>query len=152
MSSEESYIPEKYITIDDAFDFCGIADSDQANLTEEERNRFGAWVREANDKVEASLFPDADVIPLEQGTAIYTYAKDAALNWVLYKKRNLTGSTNAKESKQDYNESIRIAQTFLKRQPTSRNLPIQTPDHTDSLDDYVIPYSQTQGYPPDTLY
>ncbi len=98
------------------------------------------------------MFPDSDVIPLVEGTEIFTYVKDAAINWVMYKKRNYTGSINAKESKQDFNENIELAQTYLKRQPTSKNLPIQVAEVTSSLDDFKIPYSQTQGYPPEILY
>ena len=150
--STEAYIPEKYFTVDDAYDACGIAETDQANLTEEEKNRFSFWVREANDKIEVALFPDSDSIPLEKGTQIFTYARDAGLNWVLYKKRSLTGSLNAKEAKSDYQDNIKLAQTYLKRQPTEKNFPIQKVEATDSLEDFVIPYSQTQGYPPDTLY
>lgn len=150
--STEAYIPEKYFTIDDAYDACGIEESDQANLTEAEKNRFERWTREGNDKIEVSLFPDSDSIPLVAGSQIFTYARDAGLNWVLYKKRTLTGSINAKEAKSDYQDNIKLAQTYLKRQPTDKNFPIQKAEHTDSLEDFLIPYSQSQGFPTETLY
>ena len=150
--SAEQYIPEKYITTADAYDSQVISEELQKKLTGEEKKRFQQWVREANDKVETSLFPNSDVIPLEFGTTIYTYAKDAAINWVTWKKRDWTGSLNAKDAKSDFKENIALAKEVLKRTPTLREEPIQKADHTDSLLDYKIPYSQTQGYPPDILY
>lgn len=150
--SVEAYIPEKYLTKPEAYDECGINETLQADLTQAEKARFAGWVREGNNKVETNLFPDSDSIPLVKGTPIFTYARDAVINWVQYKRRNYTGSINAKESKNDFLDNIKLAKELLKRTPTEKNIPIQKAEVTDSLENYKIPYSQTQGYPPDILY
>jgi len=146
------YIPQKYITTADAFDSQGITEAIQKNMSSEERKRYQDWVREANDRVETELFESSDVIPLEQGTTIFTYAKDAALNWVRYKQRNQIGSINAKDSKDDYKENIALAKKLLAFTPTERQAPIQEEDHTEFGEQYQFGYSQTQGYPTDFLY
>ena len=151
--SAEPYIPEKYISESNAYDSLGISIDAQKNLTQAEKKRFQDWVRNANTNVEISLFPDAEAIPLVEGDAIFTYARAAALHWVEYERRNYTGSANAKESKQKFEEDIQKCKELLKRTPTSRNTPIQAAEVTDSVgDNYKIPYSQTQGYPPNILY
>jgi len=146
------YIPQKYITTADAFDSQGITEKLQKNMSSEERKRYQDWVREANDRVEIELFEYSDVIPLVEGTTIFTYAKDAALNWVRYKQRNRIGSSNAKDSKDDYKENIVLAKKLLARTPTERQAPIQEAETTDFNNQYQFGYSQTQGYPTEFLY
>lgn len=150
--STEAYIPDKYITTADVFDYVGIDEKLQKSITENERKRYQGWVREANNIVETGLFPDSDVIPLEFGSAVYTYARSAALNWVLYKKRDYTGSRNAVNAKSDFQMDLKLAQNYLKRTPTQKNEPIQETEVTNFENSFIIPYSQTQGYPPDILY
>jgi hypothetical protein len=148
-----AYIPEKYITTATAMDSLGITEALQKTITPEEKKRYQDWVRDANNKVEASLFPDSDSIPLTFGNPEYTYARSAAINWVLYKRRNYTGSKNAADSKADFEADIELCRQYLKRIPTAKNIPIQLAETTDVVaDNYKIPYSQTQGYPPDILY
>ncbi len=118
MSSQ--YIPQKYISTADALDSQGISEAIQKTMSAEERKRYSDWVREANNKVETNLFEFSDVIPLEKNTSIFTYAKDAALNWVRYKQRNRIGSPNAKDSKQDYQDNIDSAKKLLAKTPTKR--------------------------------
>jgi len=146
------YIPQKYITTADAFDSQGITEAIQKNMPSEERKRYQDWVREANNKVETKLFEFSDVIPLEEGTTIFTYAKDAALNWVRYKQRNHIGSVNAKDSKDDFNDNIKDAQILLAKTPTEKQAPIQLAETTDFNNQYQFGYSQNQGYPSDFLY
>lgn len=146
------YIPQKYITTADAFDSQGITEAIQKNMSSEERKRYQDWVREANDKVETKLFEFSDVIPLEKGTRIFTYARDAAINWVRYKQRNQIGSVNAKDSKDDFNDNIKDARMLLAKTPTERQAPIQEADTTDFNNQYQFGYSQTQGYPTDFLF
>jgi len=146
------YIPQKYITTADAFDSQGITEELQKTMPSEERKRYQDWVREANDRVETELFESSDVIPLEEGTTIFTYAKDAALNWVRYKQRNQIGSVNAKDSKNDYKESIVLAKKLLAMTPTERQAPIQEAETTKFNEQYQFGYSQNQGYPSDFLY
>lgn len=150
--SAEPYIPEPYITTADAYDAVGITEAKQKTLTAEVKKRYQQWVRETNDKIENELFPDADAIPLVEGSKEYTYAKDAGINWIKYKQRSRTGSANAKEAKADYRENIDLAKQYLKRVPTEKNMPIIVAETTNSLEDHQFGYSQTQGYPPDTLY
>jgi len=146
------YIPQKYITTADAFDSQGITEAIQKNMPSEERKRYQDWVREANDRVETELFEYSDVIPLEKGSRIFTYAKDASLDWVRYKQRNQIGSVNAKDSKDDYKENIVLAKKLLAKTPTERQVPIQEADTTDFNNQYQFGYSQTQGYPTDFLF
>lgn len=146
------YIPQKYIITADAFDSQGITEAIQKNMSGEERKRYQDYVREANDKVETKLFEFSDVIPLVAGTPIFTYARDAALNWVLYKQRNRIGSQNAKDSKADFNDNIKDAKRVLAMTPTERQEPIQEAETTNFNDEYQFGYSQTQGYPTDFLF
>jgi hypothetical protein len=150
--SAEPYIPEKYISVPNAMDSLGITEALQKTITPEEKKRYQDWTRNANNAVEVELFPDSDAIPLVEGTPEYTYARSAAIHWVLYERRNYTGSRNAKDAKEDFNNDIEKVKQYLKRVPSDKNMPIQLADTTNSLDDYKIPYSQTQGYPPSILY
>ncbi len=146
------YIPQKYISTADAFDSQGISEVLQKTMSSEERKRYSDWVREANNKVETNLFEYSDVIPLEEGTTIFTYAKDAAINWVRYKQRDRIGSPNAKNAKNDFKENISDARKLLEKTPTERQEPIQEAETTEFGEEYQPGYSQTQGYPEDLLF
>jgi len=148
----EPYIPEKYISVPNAMDSLGITAKLQKTITPEEKKRYQDWTRNANNRIEAALFPDGDDTPLVEGTKEYTYARSAGIHWVLYERRNYTGSKNAADAKEDYEADIKLVQEYLKRLPSKKNEPIQLAEVTDSLEDYILPYSQTQGYPPDILY
>lgn len=150
--SSEKYIPEKYITTADAFDSQGISETQQKTITAEERKRYADWTRQANDLIETELFPDSDVIPLEKDSQIFTYSKDAGIHWITYKRRSWLGSINAKDAKDDYNSSIKLAKQLLQRLPTDRTAPIQEAETTDFGKQYQIGFSQSQGYPTDLLY
>ncbi len=147
-----SYIPEKYITTADAYDSVGITEEQQKTITAEERKRYQDWVRQANDRIETELFADSDVIPLEKGTPIFTYAKDAGIHWITYKRRSWLGSINAKDAKDDYNEVIKLAKTLLQKTPTARTIPIQIAETSNFGDQYQIGFSQSQGFPTSLLY
>ena len=150
--SSEKYIPEKYITTADAFDSQGISEVQQKTITAEERKRYSDWTRQANDLIETELFPDSDVIPLEKGTQIFTYAKDACIHWITYKRRSWLGSINAKAAKEDYHSSIKLDKALLQRLPTAKTIPIQEAETTDFGRQYQIGFSQSQGFPTDLLY
>jgi hypothetical protein len=151
--SAEPYIPEKYISVPNAMDSLGITEALQKTITPEEKKRYQDWTRNANNRVETELFPDSDAIPLVEGSNEFTYARSACVHWVLYERRNYTGSANAKDALEAYNKDIELAKQYLKRLPSDKNIPIQVADTTDSVgDNYKIPYSQTQGYPPSILY
>lgn len=151
--SAEPYIPEKYVSVPNAMDSLGITEALQKTITPEEKKRYQDWTRNANIRVELELFPDGDAIPLVEGSNEYTYARSAAIHWILYERRNYTGSQNAKDSLAAYEKDIELCKQYLKRVPSNKNMPIQKAETTDSVgDDYIIPYSQTQGYPPGILY
>jgi len=150
--STQPYIPEKYLTTSDAFKHFGITEEEQQNISAEERTRYQNWVRSANDLVETSLINYTDQIPLEVGSQEFTYAKDAALSWVVYKKRDKEGAKNASSAKSEALMYIDKIIELLKFKPTTRTIPIQTADVTDVVADYELGYSQTQGYPEDQLF
>lgn len=150
--SVAAYTPQKIITVSDVLDLFGFTEAQQQTLSAEERNRYQTWVREANTNVETDLFLDSDVTPVTEGTPVHTYAKSAAYNWVVYKKRDFAGSKNANAAKDDYKTDINRAKRFLQMTPTKKGEPIQLPVTTDSLEDFIVPYSQTLGYPQDLLF
>ena len=146
-----NYIAERYITVDEALDFLGFTKTQQQTLNTPERARITQWVEESNSRGESDIAPYAESIPLIKGTVEYTNFKNFLLNFVVYKRRSFIGSPNAKEALDSYNSGIEITKEYLRKLPTSRTDPIAT-DQTDSLQDYLIPYSQTLGLPPDVLY
>ncbi len=150
--STAPYIPEKYLTTPDAFKYFGITEEEQQNISAEERTRYQNWVRSANDLVETSLINYSEQIPLEVGSQEFTYAKDAALSWVVYKKRDKEGAKNASSAKSEALMYIDKIIELLKFKPTTRTQPIQIADVTDITEEYELGYSQTQGYPPEQLY
>jgi len=152
MSQPDQYTPLRYITVTEAFDAVGVTKEQQKSVSQADRDQYQSWTKEANTLVESSLFPDADIIPLAEGSKEFTFAKQAAKQWVIYKKRDLVGSINAGAAKKDFELNIKLAKQYLKRVPTLKDEPILLADVTDSLDAFEIPYSQTQGYPIDLLY
>lgn len=145
------YIAERYITIDDALDNLGFTKPQQESMPQIEKNRYQDWVKESNNKIEIALSEFTDVLPLKAGSQEMTFAKSAALNWLIYKKRDLAGSKNATNAKGDYDRDILDIKTLLRKRPTDKQFPIGV-KRSDSLQDYAIPYSQTSGWPPDLLY
>ncbi len=152
MSQPDQYTPLRYITVTEALDAVGVTKEQQKSISQADRDQYQSWTKEANTLIESSLFPDSDIIPLDEGSKEFTFAKQAAKQWVIYKKRDLVGSINAGAAKKDFELNIKLAKQYLKRVPTLKDEPIQKADVTDSLEDFIIPYSQTQGYPVDLLY
>lgn len=149
--SVADYVPEKYITLDDALKHFGWTQQQINDIDAVTKQRYERWVREANNNVESFLFQFSDVIPLKDGTKELTYVKSAALNWVVYKKRDKDGSKNASAAKADYTADLKMVANLIAKTPSKRYDPIETIT-TDVTADIIIPYSQTQGYPPDLLY
>jgi len=150
--STSPYIPEKYLTTADAFKHFGITEEDQKSISAQERTRYQNWVRSANDLIETSLINYSDQLPLETGSQEFTYAKDAALSWVTYKKRDKEGAKNAGSAKSEALMYLDKIIELLKFRPTTRTVPIQIADVTDVVADYELGYSQTQGFPEEQLY
>jgi len=149
MSTE--YIAGRYITIDEGFQHLGYTTQQKNTMAEVDRSRYINWIKEANNNVETDLFPASDVIPLDPLSQAFSYAKSAALNWLMYKKRDLAGSRNASAAKADYDRDIDRVRAFLKKTPTLKEYPIQVMK-TDILSNYILPYSETGGWPPDLLF
>lgn len=149
--SVADYVPEKYITLDDALKHFGWTQQQINDIDAQTKQRYERWVREANNNVESFLFQFSDDIPLKDGTKELTYVKSAALNWVVYKKRDKDGSKNAGSARKDYESDLKMVANLIAKTPSDRYDPIHTIT-TDVTADIIIPYSQTQGYPPDLLY
>ena len=109
------YVPEKYITVDDALEHLGFTKVQINDLDETTRNRYRDWVRQANGKVETFLsnVGGDTIAPLPINSKEYVYAKSAALHWVVYKKRDKEGSRNAINAKNDYKDDLEEIAKFL---------------------------------------
>ena len=149
--STADYVPEKYITLDDALKHFGWTQQQINDIDAPTKQRYERWVREANNNVEGFLFQFSDVIPLADGSKELTYVKSAALNWVVYKKRDKDGSKNAGSALKDYDRDLAMVANLISKEPSKRYDPIAAIT-TDVTADIIIPYSQTQGYPPDLLF
>jgi len=152
MSSVPPYDPEKYITTAEVFKDFGITEEDQKNISAEERSRYQNWTREGNNNVQTALTKFSDTAELEQGSEELTYARDAVLNWVRYKKRDKEGAKNANNARRDFLDKIQGIKDLLSSRPTLKQEPIQIAETTDSVSNYQLGYSQTQGYPEDQLF
>lgn len=149
--STPDYVPEKYITLDDALKHFGWSQQQINDIDEVTKGRYIRWVREANNIVEGFLFQFSDNIPLVDGSKELTFVKSAALNWIVYKKRDKDGSKNASAALKDHERDLKMVANLIAKTPSKRYNPIETIT-TDVTADIIIPYSQTQGYPPDLLY
>jgi hypothetical protein len=147
----EDYASDKYITLEDALRHVGYSDATISSLPAEVKARFINWTKEANGNVESDTYIVTDGIPLPKGTPQYTFARNAALNWVMYKKRDWEGAKNSTNAKNDYDRDIKSCIELIRHTPTQRTYPIET-SRTHSLANRIIPYSQSNGYPPDLLY
>jgi len=114
------YIPEKYITVDDVLDHLGFSKVQINALDEVTRNRYKGWVREGNNLIETTLFKVGNTTPLPATSKEFTYAKSAALNWVVYKKRDKEGSQNAANAKADHKQDLDMIESLLIATRTDR--------------------------------
>lgn len=149
--SIEDYVPEKYVTLDNALKHFGWSQQQINDIDAVTKQRYELWVREANNNVEGFLFQFSDDIPLLDGSKELTFVKSAALNWVVYKKRDKDGSKNAGAALKDHKRDLEMVANLIAKTPSDRYDPIFAIT-TDSTADIIVPYSQTQGYPPDLLY
>ena len=114
------YIPEKYITMEDALDHFGWTKNQIQTISDVEKNRYKNWVREGNNLVETTLFKVGNTTPLDPTSKEYTYAKSASLNWVVYKKRDKEGSRNAINAKNDHEQDLKMITDLLIATRTDR--------------------------------
>ena len=114
------YIPEKYITMEDALDHFGWTKLQIQQISDVEKNRYKNWVREGNNLVETTLFKVGNTNPLSRTSKEYTYAKSASLNWVVYKKRDKEGSRNAINAKNDHEQDLQMITDLLTAERSDR--------------------------------
>lgn len=115
-----SYIPEQYVTLQDALENLGWTAAQINAMSAQERSRYQDWVREGNNLVETTLFKVGNDTPLSSTSKEYTYAKSAALNWVIYKKRDKEGSKNSKNAKDDHKADLDMIIELLTATRTTR--------------------------------
>lgn len=75
--------------------------------------RFTQYVVEGNNQVEGKLSKYSDLTPLTANSDAFTFAKNASLNWAMYKNRQFLGSANAKDSLADFNSEITSMENIL---------------------------------------
>lgn len=138
----DEYEPLQYISLSSFLDFFGITEEDQEQLPRERINKFKQWVNDGNRKVEATLYPYTDVLPLNKLKEEFTYAKSLGFNYALWKKLITEGAENAPSQKQawesDRNDLIRLMQA----QPQQSN--VRTVISNDYKETF-IPFSQSYG-------
>lgn len=118
MSTE--FTSKKYATIDDYMDSLGMSEADQANVSQTIRARFALWVTEGNNNVEGEVSKESDDTNLTADTPEFTFAKNAVMNWCVYKQRTLLGSANAKQALTDYEKTIENLHKILIKTRTTR--------------------------------
>ena len=147
----EDYSSDKYITFEDGLRRLGWSESQIKEISAEDKSKYISWAKEANGNVEAETFIVSDNTPLPKGTPQYTFARNAALNWFVYKSRDEAGSKNATNAKNDYDRDIKACIELIRHTPTQKTYPIEV-KRTHSMKDVITPYSQTNGWPKDLLY
>lgn len=133
------YTPEQYVTLQDALENLGWT-ADQINtMSAQERSRYQDWVREGNNLVETTLFKVGNDTPLTANSKEFTYAKSAALNWVVYKKRDKEGSKNSKNAKDDHEKDLDMIIELLTATRTDRTETASIIGTNHSLDQITLP-------------
>jgi len=115
-----AYVPEKYITLQDSLEHLGWTTVQINAIPKVEKDRFQNWVRQANNLIEGILFKFSDGTPLLPTTREYSYAIQAALDWVVYKKRDKEGSKNATSAKEDHKDNLTMLESLLTAKRTDR--------------------------------
>jgi len=115
-----AFTPEKYSTLNDALEHFGWTKVQVNAIDEITKNRYQNWVREGNNLVETTLFKVGNESPLLETSKEFAYAKSAALNWVVYKKRDKEGSRNATNALKDHERDLDMLITLLTATRTDR--------------------------------
>jgi len=108
-----AYVPAKYITLQDSLEHLGFTVVQINALSKTEKDRYQNWTRQGNNLVESALFEVGNDTPLLETTKEFAYAKTAALDWVVYKKRDKEGSTNAINAEKDHDRGITKLKSYL---------------------------------------
>ena len=114
------YVPEKYITLDDALVHLGWTVTQINDIDKKVKDRYQNWVREANNSIELTLFRLGADSPLPQDSREYAYAKQGALDWVVYKQRDKEGSKNAVNAKDDFKMVLKELESYITATRTDR--------------------------------
>ena len=114
------YVPAKYVTLQDALEHLGFTVVQINAISKIEKDRYQNWVREGNNLVETTLFDLGNDTPLTANSKEEAYAKSAALNWVVYKKRDKEGSRNATNAKADHKDDLDMIRRLLTATRTTR--------------------------------
>lgn len=115
-----AYVPEKYVTLEDSLKNLGWTTAQINSISAVDKARYQDWVSEGNGLVETTLFNVGNDTPLLETSKEYRYAKSAALNWVVYKKRDKEGSKNATNAKKDHEKDLDMIITLLTATRTDR--------------------------------
>jgi len=142
-----AFVPEKYVTLQDALEHLGWTKVQVNQIDEFTKSRYQNWVREANNLVETTLFKVGNESPLLETSKEYAYAKAAALNWVVYKKRDKEGSRNAVNAKQDHKDNLDMLISLLTATRTDRTKTVAIKGKTLKKKEILLPSQiDTQFY------
>jgi len=115
-----AFVPEKYVTLNDSLEHLGWTKVQVNTIDEITKNRYQNWVREGNNLVETTLFNVGNESPLLETSKEFAYAKAAALDWVVYKKRDKEGSRNATNALNDHKMNLDMLIVLLTATRTDR--------------------------------
>ena len=115
-----AFVPEKYVTLQDTLEHLGWTKVQINTIAETEKNRYQNWVREANNEIEMALFAVGNDSPLKETSQEYAYAKQGALDYVVYKKRDKEGSDNAINARHDFEHCMKELRELLTATRTDR--------------------------------
>jgi len=118
--SSEDYVSVKYATEDDLMDALGMSKTEQADVAQHIRDRFAMWITEGNNNVEGEVSKESDETSLTPGSDAAIFAKNAVINWGIYKQRQLLGSSNKADALNDYNTTIANLHKVLIKTRTTR--------------------------------
>lgn len=138
----DEYQPLEYISLSSFLDFFSLTEEEQESLPRERLVKFKQFVNDGNRKVEATLYPYLDQLPLDKLKEEFAYAKSLAFNYAFWKKLISEGSENAAQQKlaweSDRDDLIKMLRASPK-QATTRSLVGN--DYKETF----IPFSQSYG-------
>lgn len=131
----------EYVTADDLVKHYGTPGGLTA-LPEDERQRYTDYAENSNRSVSAFLYKWADKLPLDETTAVFSYAKGMAFKFGQRLKQSDDGSRNSVNFDKLFLEDKEAISDALKAQPsrvTTRRL------ISNGYNPVFPPYSQTYG-------
>jgi len=122
----------------------GITEAEYQALTDEQRDRFGDWLLQGQNKVEAGIIDINPTTEIAKNTPSHTFARNAVLNWALYRKRSKDGSKTRQDAKDDFLSDLEDLKRVLTKErgtrvkmaailgPTQKNSNILLPSQLDT--------------------